>query len=204
MQRVLENTEENERQKRAFIIFNKKEIKTDLDTGQKIDTKIIKIFGQNGKSMEKLIEYNDKPQNEPAKESELNLQTTLIERAEFTLVGTGVIDGHNIFVLEFKAKDENLKPKNRYEKALNYSEGRVYVDANKMQVLKMNAWSVKSYWAVWLFVRVHSFAIEVEQEERFGVFVPKKMVLKYSINTMHDEIVSTYDNFRDLREPTVP
>lgn len=204
MQRVLENTEENEKQKRAFITYHKREVKTDLDTGRIVDTKVIEIFGQNGKSMERLIEYKEVPQkNEPAKESELNLQATLIERAKFTLVDTKIIDGRNMFILEFKAKDKNLKSNNRYEKALNYSEGRVYVDANKMQVLKINAWSVESYWVVWLFVRVHSFGIELEQEERFGIFVPRKMVLRYGINAMNDEVVSTYDNFHDLREQAV-
>ena len=199
MIRAIENAKENEIQKRQHITYNKRVLKRDLDTKKVIEEKVFRVFGQNGKSMEQLIEENKKSQkNKRIEQSNDNLVENLTARCDFTLTDTKIVDGVAYFIVSFKPKNELPKAKNRNEKALDHSSGEILIEIDGLRIKKIHSWSTKSFWGE-VFVWVSNYSVEIEQEEKFGIMVPKSMRVRYKIYLVNEELEYTYENHEDLR-----
>src|SRR3989344_2589659 len=78
MKKVVEKSLENERIKRQYITYDKHQITEDLTTKPiKTKTEIFQIYGQNGQSMERLIESGGRPVKERGRASQLDFTNTL-------------------------------------------------------------------------------------------------------------------------------
>ncbi len=230
MERVVEKSLENERVKRQYITYDKYQIIEDLTKQPpkedqttedpvkqppKARKEFYNIYGENGHSMERLFEIIDengkqKFVKEKGKQSKLDFNNMLankyLPRMIFRKVREEVIDGKGYFVITFepKAPPNQLPSDDLYDGGINRSSGTIYVDMEKFYPWKFES-KLTSKFSAYLVGQAEEFQINVEQEERFGIVVPKRVIytIKYKFlwMTTYERRTSTYGNHHDLRDP---
>lgn len=211
MKRVIEKALENEKIKRQYITYDKYQITEDLTENPIKKTKeTFNIYGDNGRPMERRTEVNQRLVRERGKVSRLDFTDALankyLPRMVFTKLREEVIDGKGYFVISFKPKDspDKLPTNDMWDRGINRSIGTLYIDMENFSIWKFESRITGSF-SAYVVGQAEEFELNFEQEERFGVVVPKKTtyVIKYSFFwiTTHEKRTSTYGNHRDLRNP---
>lgn len=214
MEKVVEKSLENEKVKRQYITYDKYQQTEDL-TKKPTETKeeAYNIYGENGHSMERLFRVTDetgrqRSVKEKGKQSKLDFNNLLaskyLPRMILRKIKEEVVDGRGYFVITFepKAPPDQLPSEDLYDNGINRSSGIIYVDMEKFYPWKFESRLTTGFTA-YLVGQAEDFQMNVEQEERFEVVVPKKVVytVKYKFLwiTTHERKTSTYGNHRDLR-----
>lgn len=212
MQKVIEKSLENEKVKRQYISYDKYQETEDLtEQPPKVKKETFNIYGENGKSMERRVEINGKLIRENGKPSSLNFSDTLankyLPRMIFRKTDEKIINGRGYFVLTFepKAPPNQLPSDDMYDRGINRSTGSLWIDMEKFYVWKFESKIIEGF-SAFLLGQAENFQLLVEQEEKFGIMVPKQVIVmikyKFLWITTHEKIVSTYGNHRDSRNPT--
>lgn len=216
MERVIEKSLENEKIKRQYITYDKYQTTENLtEQPPKTKKETYNIYGENGHSMERLLEIvgeNGRRRfvKEKGKQSKLDFSSILankyLPRMTFRKIREEVIDGKGYFVITFepKAPPDQLPSDDLYDSGINRSSGTIYVDMEKFYPWKFKS-KLTTGFSAYLLGQAEDFQIYVEQEEQFGVVVPKQVVyvVKYKFLwiTTHDRKTNTYGNHRDSRNP---
>ncbi len=214
MEKVIEKSLENEKIKRQYVTYDKYQRIEDLTKQPpKIKKESYRIYGENGYSMERLFEItdeNDKQRlvDEKSKQSKLDFNDMLakkyLPRMTFRKIREEIINGRGYFVITFepKAPPDQLPSKDLYDNGINRSSGTIYIDMEKFYPWKFESKLVEGF-SAYVVGQAEDFQISVEQEERFGIVVPKQVVytIKYKFLwiTTYERRISTYGNHRDLR-----
>lgn len=212
MNRVIEKSLENEKIKRQFITYDKYQTIEDLTNNPPTQEKeVFNIYGENGQSMERRIRVSGRSVRERSKASTLDFTKTLAEkylpRMIFRKIREEIINGRGYFVITFEPKDspDRLPTKDWIDRGINHSSGVLYVDMEKLFIWKFES-RITEIFSAYFFGQAENFQIYVEQEEKFGIVVPKQVVytIKYKFLwiTTHERKTSTYGNHKDLRDPT--
>ena len=150
--------------------------------------------------------------SERGKPSGLDFNDTLankyLPRMNFRKIREEIIDGRGYFVITFEpnAPLNKLPSEDLYDRGINRSTGTLYVDMEKFYVKRFESKIIEGF-SAYLFGQAEDFQLFVEQEEKFGVVVPKQVTytgkghlfwMKY-----HERKSSTYGNHKDLRNPAV-
>ena len=126
----------------------------------------------------------------------------------FRKVREEIIDGRGYFVITFEpnAPPDKLPSEDLYDKGINRSTGILYVDMEKFYVRRFES-KITEGFSAYLFGQAEDFQLFVEQEEKFGVVVPKQVVYMVRGSFLwikhHERKSSTYGNHKDLRNPAV-
>ena len=187
MHLVVNKGEENEQIKRDRITYNKKVVKYDLKKTppQIIETSIYQIFGDGGKSLERLIEKNGKLiKNDRPKPGKLSFNEILLERYNFNLEKEELIDGRGYYVISFKPKEpmNRLPINDRMDEGVNRTAGILYVDMEKFYLKRMEGNLTKNFSKALGIFEMRDFSIIFEQEEFEEVIVPSSIVVTYKFN----------------------
>lgn len=216
MERVVEKSLENEKIKRQYITYDKYQTTEDLTKQpSKITQEFFNVYGENGNSTERrfaIIDEDGKQKSvkEKGKKSNLDFSTMLADkylpRMTFHKVREEVINDRGYFVITFEPRvpPDKLPSNDLYDKGINRSSGTIYVDMEKFYPWKFDS-KLTSDFSAYLLGHAEDFQIHVEQEEQFGVVVPKEVIytIKYKVLwiTTYETKTSTYGNHRDLRIP---
>lgn len=203
MKIVVRKAKENEEIKRKSIAYDKKITKSNLGENppQIVETSIYEIYGNNGKSMERLKEKNGHKVNNARPEiSELNLDIILIERYEFDLEGEELINGRGYYIISFKPKEPigKLPFENRMDEGINRTKGRLYVDMERFYVQKLEGRLTGTFTKALSIFEMKDFNIDMRQEEFEGIIVPSSLVLVYKYRVFwgdtHEKLEYVYSN----------
>lgn len=211
MQKVVEKSLENEILKRQYITYDKYQTTENLaKQPPMIKRETYNIFGENGHSMERLVELNGRAVREKAKSSNLDFSKMLAEkylpRMKFEKIREEMINGKGYFVITFAPKSPpNQLPENDlYDRGINRSSGTIYIDMEKLYIWKIESSVIEGFSAYFLG-RAENFQLNVLQEEKFGIVVPKTTIveIRYKILWIitHERRISIYGNHHDLRDP---
>lgn len=198
---VLEKGRDNERMKKEYIIYDKTVIKYNLGENppQEKERLVYEIYGQNGRSMERLKEKDGKPvKNSQPEASKLNFNELIVERYDLNLEREIISDGRGYYVISFKPKNEQLPFNDRLDEGINRTAGYLYVDMEKFYLKRLEGKLTNSFSKAMNIFEMKEFSIEYEQEEFESVVVPSKMVLNYKYRVFwgdtHEELRYLYSN----------
>lgn len=207
MQRVIERAQHNERDKRAYLSFHKHVVFENMEaippTVMKSET--YRIIGKDGLSLEQLIERNGKAvSNTPLVQGSLNFNEVLATRYTFELTGQQIINQRAYFTIVFEPREphEDLPFNTREDEGINRMSGRVLVDIENLSVWKIEGKLIESFRKMGVF-KLNDFSLTLEQEAKFGIVVPRTMVIVFNYSVFgfetHERRTYTYSNHEDSR-----
>lgn len=207
---VIERAQENEKIKRSYTAYDKKVVKTNLQKNppQTIETSVYQVYGEGGKSLEKLKERDRRPiRNARPEISMLDFNAILIERYNFNLEREELIEGRGYYVINFKPKEpiDKLPFEDRFDEGINRTTGHLYVDMEKFYLKSMEGRLISTFVKALSIFEMKDFTIVFKQEEFEGVVVPSSLVLTYKYRVFwgdtYEKLEHTYENRQKLTRP---
>ena len=211
MDNVIAKAKENEILKRKYIIYNRHTTIKDLKYNPPpTKTQISLLFGRDNKSYEKLIEENGRKLTNRREElgnfDQLGLYEAMRTRYEYTMPNPQLqlLNDKVVLVVNFKPKDKSQLTFDKNEdEVINRISGTFWIDIDTHAVLKFEAHLTESFTKGLIVFSMDIFNVSIEQEEKFGIMVPKRMTytVKYRLflASTYEEQTSTYSDHTDLR-----
>jgi hypothetical protein len=173
------------------------------------------------KQEEKIQKIIDKRKNESEEERQKRLAKEEKEREEdrkfvleiadaynFRLVGSEAVDGRDAWVLEGEPRP-GYQPKDRNAKFLSKFEGRVWIDKQEGQWVKLDITAIDTVSVGWVLARIHKGSHLVVQMTRVNdeVWLPKYLNLRLDARIAlfkgyNDDVEQTYRDYKKFRADT--
>ncbi|OGI98427.1 hypothetical protein A3H53_02140 [Candidatus Nomurabacteria bacterium RIFCSPLOWO2_02_FULL_40_10] len=184
MRHAIEKSLENEKLKRQFLTYKKyKKIENLKETPPDVEEIVYDIYGLNGKPMERIVSEDGKSVKKQGKQSEMDftdsLATRYLPRMNFHKTGEIIKNDRAYYIIRYEPRTtpDKLPANDRYDEGINRSSGQIYVDMETFQIWKLTAEITKKFSKAAGVFRLDNFMLEMEQEEKFGIMVPKRMTM---------------------------
>lgn len=203
MKKVAEKAAENEKIKRDYLTYDKTVTKYDMRGGfsKARGVETFRVYGEHGKSMEKMTEKNGRKINTKPEESELDFGRIMAERFDFSFKEQVLINGRGYFVINFKPKTpiNKLPFNNDMDECINRMSGVLYIDVEKLYMYRLQGRLMSPFKkGPFGLLNIKGFSLRVEQEEKFGVIVPKyieiTLIGRVVFSDLNEGHVYTYSN----------
>jgi len=201
---------ENEAIKRQYVTYRKHVLKYNLekDSSNAVanETEVYEIYGQNGNSMERLVQKGRRRiQNSVPKKSAIDFNNILAERYVFNLEREEIIDGRGYYIISFRPKEpiNALPVKVRIDEGINRMIGTLRIDMENFHLKKLDGhlgYELKKGWGIF---EMKSFTINLRQEEFESILVPDSMVITYEYHVLfgstHEKLEYSYSDRKNNR-----
>jgi hypothetical protein len=179
--------------------------------------RFFRLLAKNGKPLsgEELQEEKEREatfRQQPAKrpvasitdEEDVELDEALVNRFKFTLEGKETINGRSVFALSFEPKSDTLPAPKRIDRAINNLAGRVWVDEQEYELVKVDARLLKPVGFGWgLLANIDQANLRIEQVRLDdGTWMPASIEVylkgRKLFTPMHQREKNTMNNFKKV------
>ena len=141
-------------------------------------------------------------------ENEVRFNRDLVDRYHFRVVGTGELHGRQVYRLSFEPKSGKLPVRRRIDRALNNSRGRVWLDRDSYEIVRVEFELMRPtriWWGILGSIsRVDGMLDRTEGED--GIWFPSyfQLYLKGRVlfKSMHSRLESHWSDFKRVAEPS--
>lgn len=181
---VVQKARENEKQKRDLVTYDKKVVKSNIQRNppRVLETSVYSVYGENGRSFEKLKERNGRNiTNARPEMSQWDLNSIITERYDFNLEKEEFMEGRWYYVISFKPKEpiDKLPFEDRLDEGFNRAVGYLFIDLEKFYLKRMEGRLSNRFTKALSIFEMKDFSLTFEQSEFEGIIVPSSLVLTY-------------------------
>lgn len=201
MQRVLSRAKENDEKKRNNLVFRKIVTVENLKNHKIEKKEIFLVYGEEGRTIEKLVEENGCAVNQKKKSIPLELNEQILDRFVFEMAEPEIIIDNDrpYYTINFRPKD-NLTADKWEDHFLNELEGMMLVDIEKFFLKKLSSHLRRKVSVGWGIFEMSHLEINFEQEEYGDLIVSKSAsaTVKYRIfwSSSHKQYHFQYTDFK--------
>ena len=143
---------------------------------------------------------------ETSNDNEVRFNRDLVDRYHFRVDGTGELHGRRVYRLSFEPKGGKLPVRRRMDRALNNSRGRVWLDQESYEIVRVEFELIRPtriWWGILGSIsRVNGMLDREEGED--GVWFPSyfQLYLKGRIlfRSLHSRLESHWSDFEPVAE----
>ena len=139
-------------------------------------------------------------------ENEIRFNRDLVDRYRFRVVGTGELHGRKVYRLSFDPKSEKLPVRRRIDRALNNSRGRVWLDQESYEIVRVEFELIRPtriWWGILGSISRVDGMLD-RKEGKDGVWFPSdfRLYLKGRIlfRSIHSRLESHWSDFEPVAE----
>lgn len=179
--------------------------------------RFFRLLAKNGKPLsgeelqkekEREAAFRQQPAKRPVAsiddEDQVELNEDLVNRFKFTLAGKETIHGRSAFALSFEPKSDTLPAPKRIDRVINNLAGKVWVDEQEYELVKVDARLLKPVGFGWgLLANLEQGSLRIEQVRLDdGTWMPTSIEVylkgRKLLTPMHQRERNTMNNFKKV------